>query len=129
MNTLEFEFNKQVIEFDISGAEVMINATEMGKIFNKEPYDFLKQEGTKRYIQELKSAIPTFRTDAESELNAGKGILKDENVVRTDRGKAVDGGSTWMHRQLALKFAAWLDPKFEVWVYQTIDKLLFDHAR
>jgi hypothetical protein len=30
-----------------------------------------------------------------------------------------------MHRVLALKFAAWLSPDFELWVYTTIDKLLF----
>lgn len=30
-----------------------------------------------------------------------------------------------MHRILALKFAAWLNPDFEVWVYSTIENLLF----
>lgn len=32
---------------------------------------------------------------------------------------------TFMHRILALKFAAWLNPTFELWVYSTIEKLLF----
>jgi hypothetical protein len=30
-----------------------------------------------------------------------------------------------MHRILALKFAAWLNPNFEVWVYSLIEELLF----
>jgi len=30
-----------------------------------------------------------------------------------------------MHRILALKFAAWLSPKFELWIYSTIERLLF----
>lgn len=30
-----------------------------------------------------------------------------------------------MHRVLALKFAAWLSPDFELWVYSTIEHLLF----
>lgn len=30
-----------------------------------------------------------------------------------------------MHRVLALKFAAWLDPEFELWVYSTIEQLMF----
>ena len=34
-----------------------------------------------------------------------------------------------MHRILALKFAAWLNPKFELWVYSTIDELLFGHFK
>lgn len=128
-NILEFYFNKQVIEFDITGQEVMINATEMGKVFGKEPYAFLRMQETKRFIEELKSAIPAFRTDGATELNAGNEVLSDDLVLRTVRGKANDGGSTWMHRQLALKFAAWLDPKFEVWVFQTIDRLIFENAR
>ena len=33
-----------------------------------------------------------------------------------------------MHRILALKFAAWLNPAFEVWVYSTIEQLLFGEA-
>jgi len=128
-NIIEFVFDNKVVEFDVSGADVMVNATEMGKIYNKEPYDFLKQDGTKRFIAELKSAFAEFRTDPESELNAGNAVFDDEIVVRTERGKRADGGATWMHRQLALKFAAWLDPKFEVWVYRTIDTMLFEHTR
>ena len=34
-----------------------------------------------------------------------------------------------MHRILALKFAAWLDAKFEVWVWKTIDKIMLGHYR
>jgi hypothetical protein len=34
-----------------------------------------------------------------------------------------------MHRILALKFAAWLDPDFEVWVFITIDKILNEYYR
>ena len=142
VNIVEFEFDNKVIEFDLSGEDVMINATEMGNIYGKIPYDFLKQEGTKKFIAELKSAIPAFRSDSESERNAGNEDLTLKNddrsdpnspnnaimVVKSDIGGA-DGGATWMHRQLALKFAAWLNPKFEVWIYNTIDRLLFEHAR
>ena len=42
--------------------------------------------------------------------------------------KVVKGGEhngTWMERSVALKFAAWLDPEFELWVYSTIERLLF----
>lgn len=30
-----------------------------------------------------------------------------------------------MYRTLAIKFAAWLSPAFEVWIYETIENLLF----
>jgi len=31
---------------------------------------------------------------------------------------------TWAHQKLALKFAAWLSPHFELWVYDKIEELL-----
>jgi len=31
-----------------------------------------------------------------------------------------------MHRKLALKFAAWLSPEFELWVYDRIEELLLE---
>nr|NQU91580.1 hypothetical protein [Bacteroidota bacterium] len=34
-----------------------------------------------------------------------------------------------MHRILALKFAAWLDPHFEVWIFSTIDQIILGHYR
>jgi hypothetical protein len=36
---------------------------------------------------------------------------------------------TWMHEILAMKFAAWLDPDFEVWVYFTVREILFESYR
>jgi len=30
-----------------------------------------------------------------------------------------------MHRVLALKFAAWLSPDLEVWIYSTIERIMF----
>ncbi len=128
-NVIEFSFNEKIVEFDISGADVMVNATEMARIFGKRPIDFLKQEGTKAFLDELKSSILEFRSDSASLLNAGNDVFADEMIVRSDRGRGADGGVTWMHRQLAIKFAAWLDPKFEVWIYRTIDQLLFEHTR
>ena len=43
--------------------------------------------------------------------------------------KTINGKATWMHRLLALKFAAWLDVEFEIWIYTTIDRLLLGHFR
>jgi len=34
-----------------------------------------------------------------------------------------------MHWIVAIKFAAWLNPHFEVWVYKTIDEILFAYSR
>lgn len=89
---------------------MMINATEMAKAFNRDLYQFTKSEDTKHFIEScLKPA------------NAGLlGIVNDSDLI-VSRQKA----GTWMHRVLALKFAAWLSSDFEVWVYSTIENLLF----
>nr|WP_262904991.1 KilA-N domain-containing protein [Hymenobacter pini] len=133
---LEFYYDEQVVEFDLSGEDVMVNATEMGKIFGKRPIDFLRQEHTKRFIEEMKTAFPAFASVAPTLANAGNAVLRQQNqlaseasIVRTVNLGQAEGGETWMHRLLALKFAAWLEPRFEVWIYQTIDKVLFENAR
>lgn len=89
---------------------MMVNATEMAKAFNKDLFQFTKSDGTKAFIEScLKPA------------NAGLLGVKSEEDLIISRQKS----GTFMHRVLALKFAAWLSPDFEVWVYATIEKLLF----
>ena len=47
---LNFENNR--IAFDINADEnVMVNATEMAKIFEKDVFGFLRLDSTKAYIQ------------------------------------------------------------------------------
>lgn len=124
MERKELVFEGNIIEFNIEDENVMVNATEIAKHFGKRPIDFLKLESTKLFIEELKSAIRAKRSEADALRFAGNEVSTDENIVRSDRG-GDSNGVTWMHRQLALKFAAWLSPKFEVWVYQTIESVLF----
>lgn len=103
----KFVYGGSEIEFDLSGLEIMINATEMGKAFGKLPKDFLRSEQTQSFI------------DA---------ISRKENCPNGNVVKVVQGGSnqgTWMHRKLALKFAAWLNPDFELWVFEVIEKIMF----
>lgn len=89
---------------------MMINATEMAKVFGKDLFQFTKSDGTKAFIEScLKPA------------NAGLLKVKSEEDLIVSRQKS----GTFMHRVLALKFAAWLNPDFEVWIYSTIEKLLF----
>lgn len=110
MSLQTFEFEGQQIEFDLNNKTVMVNATEMAAVFGKLPKDFLKTEDTKNFISEClkKENYPFISVEKEEDLY----------VSRQKSG-------TWMHRILALKFAAWLNPAFELWVYATIDDLLF----
>ena len=54
MNTLQqYEFDGKAVGFEIISDDVMVNATEMGKLFGHEPRDFLRNEQTKRFIEAL----------------------------------------------------------------------------
>lgn len=115
MEALQFIYKSQEVDFLPSGNDnVMVNATQMAKIFGKDLFQFTKSDHAKSFIFEcLKPA------------NAGLLCLKNESDLIDSRQKS----GTWMHRILALKFAAWLDPSFELWVYVTIDKIILGHYR
>ena len=52
MATKTFSFEGHTISFDFDSDEkVMVNATEMAKVYKKDVYNFLKQNGTKSYIE------------------------------------------------------------------------------
>ena len=52
METKTFTFNETPITFEFSSYDnLMVNATEMAKVFNTEVSDFLKFDRTKKYIE------------------------------------------------------------------------------
>jgi hypothetical protein len=124
METKQFQFNGKTINFEVSDKNVMVNATEMAAVFGKKPDDFLKTKQTKAFINEC------CRDENYYEL---LGLKKEDFRINLEYRKnhflrVVHGGrhnGTWMHRILALKFAAWLDFAFELWVFKTVDYLLF----
>ena len=94
---------------------MMVNATEMAKPFGRKVEAFMRNEGTISFVNEaLKSENSRFlKLFSQSDL-----YYSSQNT------------GTWMHRVLALKFAAWLNPAFEIWVYSTIERILFGkHAQ
>ena len=113
IKTLNFIYQDTEIHFLINPLDdnVMVNATEMAKLFNKEPKDFLRLDGTKKFInyQLIKNNIV-----ADVPRYIEKNIVYSNNKA-----------GTYMTRKLALKFATWLDVAFEDWVFETIEKILF----
>lgn len=113
MKTIQFIYENYRIDFLTPGNEnVMVNATQMAKIFDKRVDVFLKADHVKNFISALEL----------TPFGGSSTPLKRENIIKT-----VSGSCTWMHRVLALKFAAWMDPVFEIWVYTTIDKVLLGY--
>lgn len=111
---VKFEFNNQEVDFEQNNQNLMVNATQMAKIFGKDVFQFTRIDGTKSFI-----------SSCLKPQNCGLlGVNSEEDLIISTQKSG-----TWMHRVLALKFAAWLDPDFEVWIYTTIDELLFGRYR
>lgn len=111
METKICVFEESQITFQLSKDNgMMINATEMAKVFGKQVNEFMSNERTISFVNEClyNGNSRYININSESEL------------FRTSQKSG-----TYMHRILALKFAAWLSPKFELWVFSTIEKLLF----
>ncbi len=109
-----FEYEGQAITFEFDDGNKMINATEMAKPFGKLVGNFLKSQHAQDYILLLEERY--------SKWNIGS---KSREVVRVIKGGAdTQLQGTWMDEKLALKFAAWLSPEFELWVYDRIQELL-----
>lgn len=106
------KFKDSLIAFDFESETV--NATDLLKSFpNKRMNDFIKLDQTKKFIEVLKSDNDNNR-------------VTDNEIITVIRGNFNDKRSqgTWMHRILALKFAAWLSPEFELFVYKTFDAFI-----
>jgi hypothetical protein len=110
-------FGGSEIEFEpfVANGNVMVNATEMAKVFpNKRMSDFVSNQSTEDFISEC------FKNGNSRFL----GIEKREDLIVSKQKSG-----TWMHRILALKFAAWLNPAFELWIYSTIEEIMFGYSR
>lgn len=106
----KFNYEGNTITFEFSDGNKMINATEMLKAFPSKRMDnFLRLRGTKDYILLLESRYADVR---------------EREVLRVIKGGVPELQGTWMTELLALKFATWLDPRFELWVFDRILELL-----
>ena len=118
MEIMKFEYNGTAVEFEPKRSDVLVNSTQMAKIFGKESREFLSNQNTVDFI---KAYCLTGNFPFDNEFSPSGKLVK---VV-----KGGNNPGTWMDRKVALKFAAWLDPFFEVWIYDVIDELLFGEAR
>lgn len=100
-----FLYNGSEITF-FKGENVLVNATQMAKPFNKRCNDFISLKSTNELIHSL---------------SAKTGIPATE-LVSVNQGGSNQG--TWMHEDLALVFAQWLSPEFYLWCNDRIKELL-----
>lgn len=68
------------------------------------------------------SRVPSDAPIGVLRLIENSATLKE--LVEVDKGGVPEQQGTWGHKRVALKLAAWLNPDFEAWVYEVIEKLL-----
>lgn len=110
-----YEYENAIISFDFGDTSKMVNATQMAKPFGKRVNDFLRLRGTKEYIELLEQRYTEERMKTRA---------MPRDIVKMVQGGTPELQGTWMDEKLALKFAAWLNPAFELWVYDKIEELL-----
>lgn len=108
MNNAIFQYNGNAVTFQLGNGDVMVNATQMAKPFNKRPVDYLRLPST----NELLSAI------------VGKSHISENQIVTTVQGSSDNGGGTWLHEDIALDFAQWLSVDFKLWCNDRIKELM-----
>jgi len=101
--------------------DAWFNATEAAGRFGKRLDHWLQNAETLEYVRAL------------DELHGGKPsqILhaRKSGYVKTSRARADRGGGTWLHPDLAVVFARWLDVRFGVWCDRQIKHIIIGAAK
>lgn len=104
-----FTYQGSEITFQLESGSMKINASQMATVFGdkKRPAFWLRTKQAKDYIQAL--------TDVH--------ICTSADLLTVTKGGNTEQG-TWMHEDLALEFARWLNPMFGVWCNHKVKELL-----
>ena len=131
MKALEFIYQDTEIAFLLGNdKDVMVNATEMAKAFGKRVDDYTRLDSTQKLIQALKIKLENeYLSDKNLEENYldNHADVRDyisNNIINSNKKRG-----TYMHRIIALDFASWLDVDFKIWVYSTIEDILFGNYK
>lgn len=118
-----FSYNGNNVEFRLT-ENVMVNATQMAKPFGKKPSKWLELPSTKSFLLALvqSKAVSDFRTLKENRQVIGVYNSYYGGLVIGQNGGAKPG--TWMHEDVAIEFARWLNPKFAIWCNDRIKEIL-----
>jgi hypothetical protein len=93
--------------------DAWFNATAAAESFGKRIQHWLDNQETKDYIE----ALADFHNHSKKSDSNNRKV----GYLKTKRGK---NGGTWLHPDLAVPFARWLDIRFGVWCDQQIKQIL-----
>lgn len=118
-NIITFDYEGHEIVFEFQDGQRMMNATSMAKPFGKRVNDFLRLKQTKTFVAALEARYGNPRNGNDHNI---KKPVKE--VIRVAQGGKPELQGTWMDEKLGLKFAAWLDVNFELFVFDCVYELL-----
>ncbi len=102
-----FDCQGNRVAFKTENGQTYLNATQMAKGFDKQPYDYLRLPTTKELLEAIENK------------------LKDKSrLVISKMGSPETGGGTWLHEEVAIDFAQWLSFDFHLWCNQRIKELM-----
>lgn len=114
MKTLHFIYNNKTIDISVeSNKSLMVNATQMAQAFGKETEVFMKTDHAKNFIKELENYL-------ENEFILLPNGRRINPKAVENRGR----NGLFFERRLALKFATWLDTKFEFFIFDKMDQII-----
>lgn len=102
-----FSYNGNDVLFDTKN-DVMVNGTQLAKIYGKRPNDYLSLPATNQLI---------------SAITRKYGISENQLVI-SKVGSSHNGGGTWMHRLIVVDFCQWLDIDLKLWCTEKLDELM-----
>lgn len=109
-NIINFNWNGSNISFELSGNGTMVNATEMAKPFGKTPKDWIRTDSAKKFVE----AVGSVRQICPMEL------------IKIVQGGTPNLQGTWMHEDVAIEFARWLNPTFAIWCNDRVKEILIN---
>ena len=116
ITSVSYTYEGNAIKFIVNG-NVLVNATQMAKPFEKQPVDWLKYQPSKDFLEELVK-VRNHTLDNEGKLI--KISLADLVIVK--KGGLNPG--TWFHEDVAIEFARWLSPRFGIWCNDRVKEIL-----
>ena len=112
---VKFNYEGKSISFKDQKGSVLLNASQMGKAFNKRPADWLRLQSTEEYLNALKIS-------QDADVRFGLFPEDEKPLIQVIHGGKNRG--TWMHEDVALEFSRWLNPLFAIWTNKHIKELL-----
>ena len=107
-SVIVFDYNGNNIPFELTGNDVMINATKMAKACGKRVNNYTQNSG----FQDLVNAVSSVTG------------IPVTGLIITNQGGVPQNQGTWFHRLIAIHFAMWCDPIFGVWCLQKLDEII-----